>query len=119
MDDPAFLPQPGDWRYKLAFRFPLAKSHHNAFTTNILELGAWINAALGDGPSAVYAGNLFDGTMYQLSVLTDAPKSTFKQLRPLIEKHAPGPYYEAAYRRLKTREWTILWPKDLKEFDGR
>jgi len=112
MDDPAFLPQPGDWKYKLAFRFPVPERGRNRFLSAVLELGAWINAALGEGPSAIYDGNSIDGETMALIVLTDKIEATFKRLHPLIEQHAPGLDYDAAYRPLKTRDWTVLWRKD-------
>ena len=112
MDDPAFLAQPGDWKYKLAFRFPVPERGSRRHFSAVFELGAWINAALGDGPSAIYDGSSFDGETTTLVVLTDKPQATFTRLHPLIEEHAQGVDYDAAYRPLKTRDWTVMWRKD-------
>jgi hypothetical protein len=111
MDDPNLLSQPGDWKYKLAFRFPLPKRGGQAFMLQILELGAWLNATLRDGRSAAYDGNSLNGETMDLSIWTDAPQATFKRLRSLVEEHAPRPDYIVAFRKLKTHEWTTLWPE--------
>jgi hypothetical protein len=47
-------------------------------------------------------------------VLTDQPKAAFERLRALV---AALPSARAAYRRLTSSEWTILYPPGLKDFE--
>jgi hypothetical protein len=119
VDDPAFLPQPSDWKYKVAFEFPLRDEDGQEFLDAIMKMGSWINAALVNSNSAVYEGRAYFGDAVRFYVLTDAPERTVKRLHRVIEQHAPRPDYSAGCRKLKTREWSVLWPKDLDRFVER
>lgn len=110
-------PQRGDWKYKLAFRFPLPKRGGERLFTLVFALGSRIRAALPDEASATYQDAAYDGETVALTILTDTPKATFKLLRQIVERHAAGVGYEVAYRRLKTREWTTLRQTDKVDSD--
>ena len=51
-----------------------------------------------------------------LFILTKDPESAFESVKALLRNEELWAEARAAYRRLEGSDYTILWPKDLKEF---
>jgi hypothetical protein len=116
---PAFTPIAHNprtyWKYQLIFQFPFAtvdQGWNRDLFRGAWELAAWINGALLHGELAEYDACILDADAAALFVHTDAPRAAFRRLRPLVDEHAAGFSYFAAYRAYGTDDYTILAHRD-------
>src|SRR5271156_2236833 len=61
-------------------------------------------------------GHDFASDEFNIFVLTNQPRESFREAEKIIEQHHPRQQLKAAYRELGKEEFVILWPPNLQEF---
>jgi len=61
-------------------------------------------------------GHDFGSDEFNIFVLTNQPRESFREAEKIIEQHHPRQQLKAAYRELGKKEFVILWPPNLQEF---
>jgi hypothetical protein len=64
-------------------------------------------------------GHDFGSDEFNIFVLTNQPRESFREAEKIIEQHHPRQQLKAAYRELGKEEFVILWPPNLQEFKNR
>lgn len=100
-------------KYQIALQWPLASS--DAFDAMLAVENALIE---GLGDSAEVDGHDLGSGEANIFVRTDDPEAAFTTMKAILGSF---PWQEArvAYREVKGKAYTVLWPLGLREFTVR
>ena len=99
-------------RYQLVLQWPASSS--GDFDA-IVELEDHLIDVLSD--VADVDGHDFGSGTTNIFILTNEPQAVFERARSTLEAHERWSTLRAAYRDITGETWTILWPRNLAEFD--
>jgi hypothetical protein len=100
MDDPAFLPQPGDrWRYQLLYQLGFMDGDREQLN-NVIELESQLIDATADDPIAEVDGHDAGSGTMNIFLLTNAPQDAHRTLQPIVRASAANYLMGGAPRRL-------------------
>jgi hypothetical protein len=61
-------------------------------------------------------GHDFGSNEFNIFVLTNQPRETFRVAEKIIQQYHPQQQLKAAYRELGKDEFVVLWPPNLQAF---